>query len=152
MSLQMKEPAPPVPPIGVPNVYLLGYNPDPKMVTYERLEFQRFDDMGMKNRYSRHFTHPQQGWADGPDGPYKRVFPAKRLMPGCRTYLPPFIGRDSLGCQNGFPKANSLAPFASLYKATCGAFFDENTDHRKRNFGIPPTDLVRARMRSMTAI
>ena len=78
-----------------------------------------------------------QGWSDGPN---KRVFPAKTPMPGCRTYvLPfigrdslgcrtyvlPFIGRDSLGCQNGFPKVNSLAPFASLYKATCGAFFDE---------------------------
>ena len=26
-----------------------------------------------------------------------------------RHYVPPFIGRDSLGCQNGFPKVRSLA-------------------------------------------
>ena len=37
----------------------------------------------------------------------------------------PFIVRNSLGCQNDFPKVNSLAPFASLNEPMCGAFFDE---------------------------
>ena len=151
MAQEMKEPAPLVPPIGVPNVYMLGFNPNPQMVTYERLEFNRFDQLGMKNRYSRHFTHPQQGWSDGPDGVYKRVFPAKALLPGCRTYAPVDIGRNSFGCQGGLAKVNSLAPFATLFKPVCGAFFDENTDHRKHKFGIPATDLVRSRMSAMSA-
>ena len=77
------------------------------------------------NRYSRHFSHPQQSWSDVPDGPYKRIFPANTLVPGCRTHVPQFIGRELLGCQNGFPKVNSHAPFVSLYKATCGVLFDE---------------------------
>ena len=38
----------------------------------------------LENSYSQLFSHPQQGWSDGQ---YKRVFPAKTLMPGCRTYV-----------------------------------------------------------------
>ncbi|XP_072165477.1 uncharacterized protein [Diadema setosum] len=37
---------------------------------------------------------------------------------------------------------NSLAPFATTSKPTCGYFFSRNTDNRKKSIGIPATDLV----------
>ena len=37
---------------------------------------------------------------------------------------------------------NSLAPFSTLGKSTCGYYFSRETDHKKRKTGIPPSDLV----------
>ena len=42
-------------------------------------------------------------------------------------------------------KNNSLAPFATLGKPTCGFFFADSTNNRKAKFGIPPSDLVKWR-------
>lgn len=43
---------------------------------------------------------------------------------------------------------NSLAPFASLGKPTCGYFFSRGTDNKKRRTGIPPTNTVKWRSHS----
>ncbi|XP_041452906.1 uncharacterized protein LOC121405978 [Lytechinus variegatus] len=40
---------------------------------------------------------------------------------------------------------NSLAPFATTYKPTCGYFFSRATDNKKKQMGIPATDLVKYR-------
>lgn len=40
---------------------------------------------------------------------------------------------------------NSLAPFASLGKPTCGYYFSRVTDNKKRRTGIPPTNTVKWR-------
>ena len=37
---------------------------------------------------------------------------------------------------------NSLAPFSTLGKYTCGYYFSRSTDNKKRKTGIPPSDLV----------
>lgn len=37
---------------------------------------------------------------------------------------------------------NSLAPFSTLGKYTCGYYFSRDTDNKKRKTGIPPSDLV----------
>ena len=39
-------------------------------------------------------------------------------------------------------QVNSLAPFSTLGKFTCGYYFSRNTDNKKRKTGIPPSDLV----------
>lgn len=41
-----------------------------------------------------------------------------------------------------FRYVNSLAPFSTLGKATCGYYFSDQTDHKKYKTGIPPSDLV----------
>lgn len=37
---------------------------------------------------------------------------------------------------------NSLAPFSTLGKSTCGYYFSRGTDNKKRKTGIPPSNLV----------
>lgn len=39
-------------------------------------------------------------------------------------------------------QVNSLAPFSTLGKYTCGYYFSRSTDNKKRKTGIPPSDLV----------
>lgn len=39
-------------------------------------------------------------------------------------------------------QVNSLAPFSTLGKYTCGYYFSRGTDNKKRKTGIPPSDLV----------
>lgn len=39
-------------------------------------------------------------------------------------------------------QVNSLAPFSTLGKYTCGYYFSRATDNKKRKTGIPPSDLV----------
>ena len=41
--------------------------------------------------------------------------------------------------------SNSLAPFTTVGKPTCGVFFSRQTDQRKHKFGIAPTNLVKWR-------
>jgi len=45
----------------------------------------------------------------------------------------------------GGVKNNSVAPFATLAKPTCGYFFSRGTDNKKRRTGIPSADLVKWR-------
>ncbi|XP_066919653.1 putative uncharacterized protein CIMIP3 [Clytia hemisphaerica] len=42
-------------------------------------------------------------------------------------------------------RRNKLAPFSTLGKPTCGFNFSRDTDNRKQNFGIMPTNLVKWR-------
>lgn len=44
--------------------------------------------------------------------------------------------------------SNSLAPFASIGKPTCGYYFSRKTDNKKRRTGIPPSNTVKWRSRS----
>ena len=37
---------------------------------------------------------------------------------------------------------NSVAPFHTIRKPTCGYFFSREMDHRKKNIGILPTNTV----------
>lgn len=41
--------------------------------------------------------------------------------------------------------SNSIAPFASIGKPTCGYYFTRVTDNKKRLIGIPPTNIVQWR-------
>ena len=52
---------------------------------------------------------------------------------------------DSLNNKDKGKAANSIAPFHTMSKPTCGVFFSRATDNKKRKFGIPPSDLVKWR-------
>lgn len=41
-----------------------------------------------------------------------------------------------------FRYVNSMAPFSTLGKATCGYYFSRSTDNKKYKTGIPPSNLV----------
>jgi len=120
-----------------------AYNPNPKTLTWQRLEELRLKSLGLSNRYSRHFNVTRASKENGgqrhsmPDCgssweavamPQKEV---KDFRPGTR--------------KRGSKVNNSLAPFSTFGKPTCGFFFSRVTDNKKKNFGIPPSDLVKWR-------
>nr|XP_014347392.1 PREDICTED: uncharacterized protein LOC106704584 [Latimeria chalumnae] len=41
--------------------------------------------------------------------------------------------------------SNSLAPFYNMSKPTCGYRFSRDTDHKRRNIGIPPSNITKWR-------
>ena len=49
------------------------------------------------------------------------------------------------GQESANSHSNSLAPFSTVGKPTCGYFFSRVTDNKKKKFGIPPSDLVKWR-------
>ncbi|XP_076445450.1 ciliary microtubule inner protein 3-like [Babylonia areolata] len=119
-------------------VFYLGQD-ELKRLTWEHLESVRLKKLGIPNRYSRHlgkdFALPQEKHPS--------------TGPSWKTNLKPKpvtnnVGRGddrkAVSCTN-----NSLAPFYTVAKPTCGYFFSRQTDNKKRNFGIPPSDLVKWR-------
>lgn len=123
-------------------VHLFAFNPNPKVLSWERLEYMRLQKLGLGNRYSRHFN-------------------VTRTSANMRVPTPTAVERERTAAVSGprgsrFVKEksstsrqtsinNSVAPFATLEKPTCGYFFSDRTDNRKKNFGIPPSDLVKWR-------
>ena len=55
------------------------------------------------------------------------------------------VTTDNIKAAMWMTNKNSLAPFASLGKPTCGYYFSRATDNKKRLTGIPPTNLVKFR-------
>ena len=58
---------------------------------------------------------------------------------------------DSIKAAMWMTSNNSLAPFASLGKPTCGYYFSRGTDNRKRLTGVPATNLVKWRPKEVPA-
>lgn len=127
-------------PAGSVGVFYLGQE-DKQKLTWEHLEIVRLKKLGIPNRYSRHlgrdFTmplerHPSTG-------------------PSWKTELKPTPATGTGEKKEGGKAVstnNSLAPFYTLAKPTCGFFFSRQTDNKKRKFGIPPSDLVKWRSAS----
>lgn len=72
------------------------------------------------------------------------------VLPSRSSSLPPSPRRpptapDSVKAAMWMTNVNSLAPFASLGKPTCGYYFSRITDNKKRVTGIPPTNTVKWR-------
>jgi hypothetical protein len=114
--------------------------PHPRLITWRMMEALRLENLGIPNRYSRHvniialagYQHASQP----PVGPIPSISP--RLERG------PRIGGDSVIKTN-----NSLAPFATVGKPTCGYYFSRDTENKKVKIGIPPSNLVKWRSSSM---
>jgi len=100
-----------------------------------------------RNKYSRHLnlSDPLSGVG----------LPASPVGSGIETVMTG-SGRGEVPYESPVPRStymvvqggimsNSVAPFATLAKPTCGWFFSRNTDNKKRRTGIPSADLVKWR-------
>ena len=56
---------------------------------------------------------------------------------GARPPSVPYVRNNNIRFSN-----NSTAPFYTMQKPTCGFYFSRVTDNKKKNFGIPPANLV----------
>lgn len=118
--------------------HLWQFNPNPRTLTWERLENNRLKQLGLgSKRYSRHFSRFQQSRE-------------QTIMsePGVTVWKPEQKGSTGgtfVVLSQGKGNNNSIAPFYTQEKPTCGFYFSRGTDNRKRKFGIPPSDLVKWR-------
>ncbi|XP_012941122.2 uncharacterized protein LOC106012516 [Aplysia californica] len=110
----------------------ISFNLNSSHLTWERLESLRLRRLGIPNRYSRHCNIVYNSQAAAMNA-------AERQRNQSAT-----AGSLDKGGSKPPKRAtnNSLAPFYTHEKRTCGYFFSRETDNRKRNFGIPPSDLV----------
>ena len=121
-------------------VHLYSFNPNPHVLTWQRLEYMRLQQLGISNRYSRHFNVTRTSPRMKVSTPTHKERERNLALSGFRGGV-----QDDAGGQKGSKVNNSVAPFATTGKPTCGYFFSTGTDNRKRNFGIPPSDLVKWR-------
>jgi len=114
--------------------HAVGFNANPRTINWERLEFLRLKKLHLgPERYSRHFSRFQK--SEGVDEEPTSSLELQSKQPP--QYV---ITKDGK-----IRKANSIAPFTTVGKPTCGFFFSRVTDNKKKKFGIPPTNLVKWR-------
>lgn len=108
-------------------------------VTYEALEKKRLEKLNIPTRFSRHIleinasprisTSLDTYAATSPRQPHKKSNSVEPTSP-----------------RQGKVLKNSMAPFITgAVKSTCGYFFSRETDNRKKDMGIPPTNPVKWR-------
>ena len=112
---------------GVEAPHSLAFNPNQRTITWERLEFLRLKRLHLgPERYSRHFQRFQREKSQ-----------LRHSLPTAEHYV--------IGPNGEIKKSNSIAPFSTVGKPTCGFFFSRTTDNKKKKIGIPPTNLVKWR-------
>ncbi|KAK3107258.1 hypothetical protein FSP39_010465 [Pinctada imbricata] len=117
--------------------HLQAFNQHPKTLTWERLENKRLSKLGLgSKRYSRHFQRFQNDSTSMSDPAVPNIISKPDGKGGTTKYI--IIGGEKV-------KMNSIAPFYTEEKPTCGYFFSRETDNKKKKFGIPPSDLVKWR-------
>ena len=133
--------------------------PNPRTLTWYRLETQRLKNLGLSNKYSRHFTNVLHGSGQVQRSEADRLDPLASPLSSRRSRPVTEGGQRAGRTLASTParphpnnKVNSVAPFATLGKPTCGFFFTERTDNKKIKFGIPPSDLVKWRCDKQAAI
>ena len=127
---------------GISNSAIPPASLNPRILAWERLEARRLEKLGLKTSprsfvvLRSSYKHANQNADAGQD-----------VSPPISNWGPVSVNKErNAKLAIGTPtKSNSIAPFASLGKPTCGYFFNDQTDHRKKNFGIPPSDLVKWR-------
>eukprot|EP00918_Siedleckia_nematoides_P076106 GHVU01166486.1.p1 GENE.GHVU01166486.1~~GHVU01166486.1.p1 ORF type:complete len:149 (+),score=2.46 GHVU01166486.1:260-706(+) len=142
----------------------LMFNPHPRTITWQRLEALRMKKLGLKfEKFSRHFNLARQSQMSVRSNPrYEGAMVTRSLDPDTgvghgvidsayQTTTGTTASKIFVTSGKGTQKSNSIAPFATVGKPTCGVFFSRGTDHRKQKFGIAPTNLVKWRSASHTA-
>ena len=127
-------------------------NPRTQTFTWERLEEMRIRRLGLTNKYSRHFnvtrTKPEAAYQDNnssrlelPGSGASTSGDAQSIASGQRN------NNNDVMISSGEAEKlrNSIAPFATVSKPTCGYFFTDETSNKKVKFGIPPSNLVKWR-------
>ncbi|XP_060063286.1 uncharacterized protein LOC132543780 [Ylistrum balloti] len=119
--------------------HLQRFNPNPKTLTWERLENKRLSKLGLgAKRYSRHFQRFQREQSSISENNVSEVQIVHKLDANGVMSKYVLVGGE-------LKKMNSIAPFYTEEKPTCGFFFSRITDNKKKKFGIPPSDLVKWR-------
>ena len=128
-----------------------------RIITWQKLEETRMNKLGIDNKYSRHFNVLRKSQGTPGEGLSREAARLNQTAPEAErpTFIPKAetyshrtygVTRARMMKINGKNIiVNSLAPFYSLGKPTCGYFFSRETEHRKLNFGIPASDLVKWR-------
>lgn len=113
----------------------VDYNTSPRTLTWERLENRRLERLGLgAKRYSRHFQRFQREPTTVSNPEFSKTL--TKTNEKSQAYV--IIGGEKV-------LVNSIAPFYTEEKPTCGFYFSRGTDNKKRKFGIPPSDLVKWR-------
>jgi hypothetical protein len=119
--------------------HLVEFNPSPKTLTWERLENRRLERLGLgAKRYSRHFQRFQREPTTMSNPEFSKPIMETKVEGG-KTQQYVIIGGEKVLVNN------SLAPFYTEEKPTCGFLFSSGTDNKKKTFGMPPSDLVKWR-------
>lgn len=113
----------------------ITFNANPLHLTWERLESLRLRRLGIPTRYSRHCNIVYNSQAAS-------VMNAEKAAVAAASLGKPASSDNKGGKGKKGSSSNSIAPFYTHEKRTCGYFFSRDTDNRKRNFGIPPSNLV----------
>ena len=109
-------------------------HPNRLTVSWERLEAKRGAQLGLSS--PRHYYNVTRTRMQDTDN--NQTKDALRASMNSAAVAP----QSAVGCP---VKSNSMAPWSSLGKPTCGYFFTDQTDNKKKNFGIPPSNLVKWR-------
>ncbi|XP_071114465.1 uncharacterized protein [Haliotis cracherodii] len=124
----------------------VGFNPNLHTLTWERLETLRLKSLGIPNRFSRHCnTYTQSNVTKSHFRPPVTPTFEQTLRASTQPIFNGHKKTTKLGAKGTAKTPNSLAPFYTLGKPTCGFFFSRFTDNKKRDIGIPPSDLVQWR-------
>lgn len=118
-------------PLEIEAIQPIPYNNTATHLSWERLETLRLRRLGIPNRYSRHCNIVYNSQAAAMNSAEKN----RQSVCGGRPL-------EKSAKKNPKATGNSLAPFYTHEKRTCGYFFSRETDNRRKNFGIPPSDLV----------
>lgn len=123
------------------SIFCLG-ELEQQRLTWEHLETIRLKRLHIPNRYSRHlgreFIMPREKYPL--QGPNWTNYLKKTPETGV-----PFEKKETGKKKTATSSGNSLAPFYTMAKPTCGYFFSCSTDNKRRQLGIPPSDLVKWR-------
>ena len=105
-------------------------NPDPRTITWEHLETLRCKQLGLSTKHSRHFNilRTHRPLTDPYDTEHNQVPPNSYTV----TISVP-------------RRVNSLAPFSTMGKPTCGYFFSEATNHLKLKSDVQSSNLTKWR-------
>ena len=101
-------------------------------LAYQRLEKQRIRKLGLNETYSRYYL---DSLASSPRSGSSQPSTVNSFG-SCASI------RD--GYFNSVP-SNTIAPFATRQKPTCGCYFSDRTDNKRRQFGICPINVDKAR-------
>ncbi|BFZ10243.1 hypothetical protein BsWGS_13282 [Bradybaena similaris] len=118
----------------------LPFNVRPQTLTWEMLEASRLRRLGVPTRFSRHCNIVYNSQVASQNAANQAM---QKTTASCMD--------TSLKKTKRFG-ANSLSPFFTFEKKTCGYFFSRDTDNRMSNFGIPATDVPAGRYTALATM
>jgi hypothetical protein len=114
----------------------LQYGTPTSSTAYERFEKLRLKSLGLNEKYSRYYLKRiSQPYSTSPS----------QQLPTRLSWCNAAHDATSTSFESPRPEYNSVAPFATAGKTTCGYGFRESTDNRRKDFGIDPADIPRWR-------